>query len=435
MTKVYYDHHQRRNSEGKLRTKMMVQMKQVFYVLILLLFLSSIAITVGTAEEGNYRSKFCITNISPIEFRPAESSTISIAIKNIGNRSAYHVATEILIDDTSPVKVIGKAKKSVGHFTHHSIGMGREATVQYEIYVDKYAEIGVYYVPLRVIWSDKPEKEGNMSREILNIGIRVIGCAKEAKIDILNVTTVPEVLKPGQEGVLKIQLKNIGYSTINSLKVRLSAAPPFTPIESDLEEYIATLNQNETVVVNFNVGVDRQAESKYYELNLQLEYEDETARVNLENSTIGIKVKGRPTIYIQEIILEPSKLTRGTSGLFMVRLINAGTEDAEDVKIRIAQKKILSEMHQLIGEIAPGKSETATFGINVDPKAKIGKYGLGIDISYKDKFGNQYSEFKIYDISIFPKKRLIPKRYLYVLIGIMILLFIGYIIIATRTKE
>lgn len=420
----------------KLSTGIVVQMKRVFYVLMFFLFLSSIAITVGTAEEDNYRSKFCITNISPTEFRPAESSTISITLKNIGNRSAYHVATEILIDDTSPVKVIGKAKKSVGHFTHHSIGRDREATVQYEIYVDKYAEIGVYYIPLRVIWGDKPEKEGNMSREILNIGIRVIGCAKEAKIDILNVTTVPEVLKPGQEGVLKVQLKNIGYSTINSLKVRLSVAPPFTPIRSDLDEYIATLNPNETVGVNFNVGVDRQAESKHYELNLQLEYEDETARVNLENSTIGIKVKGRPTIYIQEIILEPSKLTRGTSGLFMVRLINTGTEDAEDVKIRISgAKDILTEGHQFIGEIASGESQTTTFGIFADKEAKIGKHGLKISISYEDKFGASYANSKIYEISIFPSKPFIPRKYIYALIAIVALSAIVYLIILVRFKK
>ncbi len=418
----------------KFRTKIMVQMKQVIYIFVIFLLLSSIAITGGIAEEDSDTSKFCITNISPIEFRPAESSTISITIKNIGTSSAYYVVTEIWIDVDSSIKVIGKSKKSIGP-EPRLIGMDREATVQYELYVDKDAEIGIYYIPLKVIWSDKFEK-GNIFDETLYIGIKVIGSAKEAKIDILNVTTIPEELKPGAEGVLKVQLKNIGYSTINSLKVSLSAAPPFTPLGSDLDEYIATLKPGETVVVNFNVGVDRQAESKYHNLNLQLEYEDETARVNLENSTIGIAVKGEPRIFIQETILEPSKLTTDTEGLFMIRVINTGTESAEDVKIRISgADNILTEEHLFIGEIAPGESQTAAFGVSVDEEAKIGKHGLKISISYEDTFGASYSNSKIYEISIFSSEPFIPMEYIYALIAIVLLSVMGYVIIAVRFKK
>ncbi len=130
-----------------------------------------------------------------------------------------------------------------------------------------------------------------------------------------------------------------------------------------------------------------------------MRYADEFGS-HLKNTTIGIAVKGEPRIFIQELLLEPDKLTIDTEGLFMITLINTGTESAEDVKISISgADDILTEGHQFIGEIAPGESQTTTFGVSVDEEAKIGKHGLKISISYEDKFGTGYSNSKIYEIS------------------------------------
>ncbi len=75
--------------------------KAVFLVIIILLALSLPSI--NAAEREN--NKFIITNIYPENLHPSDISTVSITIKNIGSHSAYHVATEILVDDKSPVKI------------------------------------------------------------------------------------------------------------------------------------------------------------------------------------------------------------------------------------------------------------------------------------------------------------------------------------------
>ena len=162
--------------------------KAVFLVIIIMLslFLSLTSINAAEIEKN----KFCITNIYPENLHPSEVSTVSLTIKNIGTRSAYHVATEILVDDKSPVKVIGKAKKSVG-YTIHSIGVDGEVTVQYDFYIDKDARATVYHIPMRVIWSDKPEEEGEIvkiNNETFYIGINV-----GAFLSSLIVGTVGEV--------------------------------------------------------------------------------------------------------------------------------------------------------------------------------------------------------------------------------------------------
>lgn len=422
--------------------------KAVFIVIIIMVFISIISINTAESETN----KFCIIKIYPENLQPSELSTVSITLKNIGTRSAYHVATEVLVDDKimvefigtemfvediSPVKVVGRAKKSIGYSPHYSIGMDREVTVQYDFYIDKDAKATVYLIPLRVIWSDKfePEGEKDFNNETLYFGIRVSGQSKEAEIDVFNVTTVPAEIEPGTKAALEITFKNIGYSTISLLNAKLLAEHPFTPLDSDLDEYINELKPDETATARFNIAVDSTASSSYYEMPLILKYEDEFGS-HVKNTTIGIAVKGEPRIFIQEIILEPSKLTTDTEGLFMIRLINTGTESAEDVKIRISgADNILTEEHQFIGEIAPGESQTATFGVSVDEEAKIGKYGLKISISYEDKYGTSYSNSKIYEISIFSSESFIPMEYIYALIAIVVLSVIGYVFITVRFKK
>ena len=409
--------------------------KAVFLVIIILLSLSML--NVNAAESGN--NKFCITKIYPENLRPADTSAVSITIKNIGTHSAYHVATEILVlvNDKSPVKVVGRAKKSIETSSLNSLGSDREVTVQYDFYIEKDAEASTYHIPLKVLWNDKPEeKEGTAFDETLYFGIRVSGRAKEGKIDIFNVTTVPAEIEPGTKAYLEIKLENIGCLTISLLNVRMIAKYPFTPLDSDLEEYIIELKPDEITTVHFNIAVDSEASSSCYEIPLILEYEDEFGS-HQKNTSIGIPVKGNPKVLIQEIILEPGKLTTDTEGLLMIRLINTGTESAEDVKIRISgADDILTEEHQFIGEIAPGESETTTFGVSVDEEAEIGKHGLKISISYEDEFGaNCPPTSKIYEISIFSSEPFIPMEYIYALIAIVGLSVIGYVFITVRFKK
>ncbi|MHC1635833.1 MAG: COG1361 S-layer family protein, partial [Candidatus Methanospirareceae archaeon] len=385
------------------------------------------------AYAAGVENRFCITSIHPQTLQPADISTVSITLKNIGAHSAYHVATEIIIDEKSPIKVLGRAKKDVAL----SIGADREITVQYDFCVDRNANATVYYIPIRVIWSEELEEEPEeteIHQETLFFGIRVSGQPKEAEVDIVNVTTVPPEIKPGTEASLKIEIENIGHSTINSLTVILLMEYPFTPLYSDPEEHIDVLKPGERTTVSFNIAVDIFARSSFYKIPVILKFEDDFGS-HEKNTSVGVLVKGEPKVLIQEITLEPPKLSTGTDGLFMIRLINTGTESAEDTKIKIfGGENILTEEHQFIGEVAPGESQTATFGISVSEDAKIGKYGLKISISYKDKFGRNYSNSKIYEVSIFPAEPFIPMKYVYAFIAILILSTIIYFLILRFKK-
>lgn len=399
--------------------------KPAFFVILLLLLLS--VSTIATAETNN----FSITKITPGNLTPSEVAPVAITIKNIGMSSAFFVTTEILIEEPGPVKLYDIAKKSI---EPASVGTGREATVQYTFYIDKDAKATVYHLPLRITWSERPDGSG-LKNETLYFGIMVSGRSKEAEIDIYNVTTIPSEIAPGTKFSLAITVKNRGYSTVSQLRAGLDAGYPFTPLDSDLIEYIYDLEPSETATVYFNIAVSSTAPGSEYKIPLILVYEDEFGS-HVRNTSIGIVVRAAPRIFIQEVILEPSKLSIDTEGIFMIRLINTGTESAEDTKIRISGGEgILTENHHFIGEIAPGQSQTATFGIYVGEEVPIGKHALKIDISYLDKYGTGYSNSKIYEISIFEAEELIPIEYIYTFIAIVLVSFTGYVVYKLRFKK
>ena len=404
---------------------------KVIFKLIRKMLLLFLLLTLLLSNANAAESKFSIIKVYPEDLYPSEITTVQITLKNIGNCSAYHVTAELLVEEleNTPLKFIGNAKKSIGRPNVYTVDVGEEVVIQYEFYVEKDAEPTVYYIPLKVMWSDKFWKEELEKSELLYFGVRVVK-PKRAEVDILNITTYPAKLKPGEKGLIEVKLKNIGNETIQSLNMRLLVNYPITPLESDLEEFITQIEPGEIVVVNFSIAVDDSAtDFTFYEIPLILEYEDKFGSYR-KNTTIGVEIRGEPKILIQEIIVEPSELTLGSEGMFMITLINIGTESANDVKIKISGgEELLTGEYQFIGEIAPGDSQTTTFGVNVDSKAKIGEYGLTINISYKDRYGNSYSDSKIYVLQVYPTRSLIPMEYVYVFIVIAVLFIVGYVIV------
>jgi len=339
---------------------------------------------------------------------------------------------EELAEKNIPIKILGNTKKSIGHSKLSIVNEDEETTVQYDIYIEKTAEPTVYHIPLKVIWSSDFSVEEFEDSELLYFGIKVSE-DREAEIDVVDFSLTPEKLKPGEKGHIEIELKNVGGTMVQSLNVKLIPKSPITPFNSDLEEYITEIDPNESVTVRFDIAVeDLVGNSIFYELPLILEYEDKFG-VHVKNTTVGVEIAGEPKVLIHEISLEPSKLTIGTEGMFLVTLINTGSESAENVKVKISGgENILTEEHQFIGEIMPGDTQTTTFGVNIGEDADIGEHGLRMDITYEDRFGKSYFESKTYVLSVFYAEPFIPTEYIYAIIALAVFLVVGYLALMLR---
>ncbi len=393
--------------------------------------------TPGEVEPTQYQ-QFVITDVSPVEYYPSDIKTINITIQNIYDYSAFGVSAVIDKDKADPIKFTHELQKYVGN----EVGGGQKVTIQYEVYIRDTIPKGTYYIPLTVLWSTV--EDGTVKRqEDLYIGIKVAENPDVIKIDTINVTTIPENIKPGDTFKLKVTLKNIGNSKLNQIRAALDVKMPFSSVGSSTEQYISSLEPGQNTEASFSLQTDKSAISRLYNFNFTLEYKDYTNRLQSQQGNIGINVQEASEAYIQDITLDPTTLNPGSGGLLMVRLANAGTNDIKNVRITIfGGDKILTQTQNFLGVIRPGapSAETTSFGVNVDPDTQAGNYGLSIQINYDDVNGKHYSKSNLYIIKIDKKSSIIPisNETLYYIIYAFIFTVLSYgifLIVGSRLEK
>lgn len=379
----------------------------------------------GTVEDTKYH-QFVVTNVSPIDFYPSDIKTINITIMNIFNYSAFGVSTVIDKNQADPIKFTQQLQKYVGN----EIGPKTEFTVQYEISIKDDVQKGTYYIPLSVIWSSA--MDGTVKRqEDLYIGIKVTENPQVIKIDTLNIATVPEHIKQGDTFKLKAILKNIGNTKLNQIRTALDVKLPFSSIGSSTEQYISVLEPDQSAEVVFNLQIDKSAISRLYNFNFTIQYKDFSNRLQSQQGSIGINVEEPAEVYIQDVTLDPTTLTPGTSGLLMVQIANAGTNEIKNARVSIfGGDNILTQTQNFMGIIRPGSSssETTSFGVNVDPGIEAGDYGLNIQINYDDVSGKHQTKSNLYIVKVNEKGSMIPisKDTMYYIIYALIFTGLSY---------
>lgn len=359
----------------------------------------------GSVETAQYH-QFVITGVSPVEFYPSDIKTINITLQNIYDYSAFGVSTVIDKDKADPIKFTHELQKYVGK----EIGGNQNFTIQYEVYIKDTVPKGTYYIPLTVLWSTVAD--GTVKRqEDLFIGIKVAENPEVIKIDTVNVTTIPEHVKAGDTFKLKVILKNIGNNKLNQIRAALDMKVPFSSIGSSTEQYIPLMEPDQSAEVIFSLQADKSAVSRLYNFNFTLEYKDNANRQQSQESSIGINLEEASEAYIQDVTLDPTTLNPDSDGLLMVQIANAGTNEIKNLRVTVfGGDKILTQTQNFIGIIQPGakSSETASFGVHVDPEIDPGDYGLNIQINYDDVNGVHNSKSSLYIVKVRETSSIIP---------------------------
>lgn len=346
--------------------------------------------------------QFVITDVSPVDFYPAEIQTINITMQNIYNYSAYGVSTVIDQNESQPIKITHELQNYVGSEIHGN----QNFTTQYELYIPDTVPKGTYYIPIGVLWTTVPDGIV-LSQENLYIGIKVIENPDIIKIETENITTIPEHITPGNPFKMKVTLKNTGNSVLNQIRAFLDVQLPFSSIGANTEQYISELEPNQSADVFYNLLVDKETPSRVYNFNFTLQYKDYANRQQLQEGSFGVNVEDAPDVYIQDVTLDPTTLNPSTEGLLDVKVANAGTNDVKNVRVTIfGGENILTQSQNFIGVIHPGgasTSATTSFGILVDPnmqKKDYGEYGLNIQINYDDASDQHHSISSLYILKV-----------------------------------
>lgn len=206
------------------------------------------------------------------------------------------------------------------------------------------------------------------------------------QIENVSYDTVPE---PGKTTTLMFNVVNAGDGPAKDLKIKLNQTDFFIVSESGGEVVINSLGAFEKRTVEFPIVIDPEASVGIESITITLEYYDETkSTMYTETSKIGTKVTGEADFIVS--VDSGTNFFYGQMGEAEIIISNSGTGPAEFISIKASSSYGSKEFY--IGSLDPDDSETIE--LPQDLKGVSSKYPIKLEVSYRDKFQNEYTVVK-----------------------------------------
>jgi hypothetical protein len=235
-----------------------------------------------------------IKNVKPMEILPGETKTLTVTLQNGGSYDAKHVTLNF--QGSQYISVVGSSSVYAG-----SISGSDSKDVAVTVHVAKGAPSGSYAITATCSFDQYYNEGGDLVSEAMpevtySIMLTV---TQGAIIDIADI--VPTELKPGELTELQFTVANIGsYPLENMVFSWTEANGVILPVNSDNTKHISHIGVGESIVVEYLVAVDVGADAGLYQLDLTLEFEDESGGSRLMNTTAGNNPAYSVTVRIPE---------------------------------------------------------------------------------------------------------------------------------------
>ncbi len=327
-----------------------------------------------------------------VNFHEVISSGSSTNIK--ANEPKYTLNVFLEPSDTISEKYItlldAKGDSNIGHL--FSVGVWRKT---FRVKVNNDAVPGNYELKFnfQYVKNGIPESASFIHKFILPVKHEGI------VLGIANIVTNPTAVRPGDDFVeITTHIENSGSKGAKSIEAVLSPPDKLEHSYSDNNrKWVGKLSPNESKQISFFVNIDENADSKQYDMDLTLNYEDVDNNKGTKKVSIPLLVKEKPNIEVIDVKgtgLAGSKIT------LEVILKNTGTEDAEAIDARIIKQSSQPFSFDLrsnyVGELEVGETGKAVFTINIDKDAEQKEHNLKLLIRAKgdsDKGDNNIYTF------------------------------------------
>ncbi len=219
----------------------------------------------------------------------------------------------------------------------------------------------------------------------------LIDIDNEVSLQIISVSSDPQVLKKGEKAELKIILENDGDTDLEDIKVELDLfGLPLAPYTSVSYKEFGSLDARDLEEVSISIVALDEASSGYYKIPIRIEYEDENGKDYQKTSFISVRVGALPEI---DIIPETNYLICGQKNLVDLKIINKGMGDAEFLEVDLYEDityNLITTNKLYIGQVDSDDYETLTYEIfvgeeNVDLKLYV-MYEDDSSVEYKNLF-------------------------------------------------
>ncbi len=317
----------------------------------------------------------------PAVLIPGEPFSLTLRLANRGNRTAINVFTTVAADEL--------AIPAAGGDTVYAeiIRIDQTVTVTLPLVLGQLETGGRQNLPIALEYSDYG---GGTHTDQQNVGVDVnTSLTKQPQLIIEEYSTVPDFVAPGDAFTLTLRVNNVGGGEAQRLTLALggeggASLAPFIPLKSGNVIFVPAIPQGESVQVSRRLLVDGSAETKAYNLPIELAYDDPRAARHTDVQRLSLIVRKRPELQVS-FYRQPEMLAVGMPGQVALELINVGRSAVNITEIAPTSPQMDVEVAGLpfVGPLDSGGS--APLDLSVTPQ-EDGEVELLLSIGYRDDF-------------------------------------------------
>lgn len=237
---------------------------------------------------------------------------------------------------------------------------------------------------------------------------------------------VADNINAGGSGFITLTLKNTGTDTGENAIANLSRIgnSPIIPVSNSV--YLGSFTPGSESTAKYKVSVAKDAEPQDYPIGIAITYENADGEtITTPSQKVGVPVGSEVDFTITSYT---PKLNPGKKGYIEVTYKNDGSAPVYGVEVRISAVDPFTSNDDLsyLGDIQPGESAVARFGLTVDQIADSKGYGLDSEIKYRDALDDSHVSDTIkVPIDVVPTEGVAALLSNPVVIGVLLVLILG----------
>ncbi len=255
-------------------------------------------------------------------------------------------------------------------------------------------------------------------------------------VSIIDVSSSPEEVAPGEIVEVSIEIENIFEDPIENINVKLDLEnTPFAPYQSSSEKFLDELDDGDKEDFKFKLIALPETSSGIYKIPVEISYGENETKYEL----ISLIVNSKPEL---KVSLEDSiVLIKGQENTVSIKIVNSGLSDVKFVYLTVNNVngvKFFSEKEQYIGDINSDDFDNVEYQVYVDGDAS-GTITLPVILRFKDATNKEFTEtknliLKTYSLKEAQNLGLVkkPNYTIYAIVGVVVL---GYIFYRIRKKK
>ena len=313
-------------------------------------------------------------SVADAKVRPGGQTNIQLTISNPG---IAETPTYInLFISPGPYLTVDPSTLSIA-----SLGLGASQLTNINVKVSPNAVSTTSYVTIKVTYI----VSGTSRDTSITVPIKV---RRDPVLQIENVTYSKQP-EPGISTVMSFDVFNTGEGPARDLRLIMGQSTSIAPTDSSGEIFMTELPAAGKRRIELPITISSSASSGLYTVPFTFSYYDET-KSDLYNISkyIGMAVGGKTDFVVT--IDSTTGFYFGRTGTASVSISNAGNSPAEFLIVKASSPYGAKEFY--VGSLDSDDTET----IDVEQVLPMagGPYDLTLELSWRDKFGTEYTETK-----------------------------------------